>query len=59
MAARGVVLTSWLQVLLELQRDWTRHETYDAARAVVELNGGGYGLGLNYSRTMVAPSTAP
>jgi nicotinamidase-related amidase len=59
MAARGAVLTSWLQVLLELQRDWTRHDTYEAARAVVELNGGGYGLGLNYSRTMVAPSTAP
>jgi nicotinamidase-related amidase len=59
MAARGVVLTGWLQVLLELQRDWTRHETYDAARAVVELNGGGYGLGLNYSRAMVAPAAAP
>jgi nicotinamidase-related amidase len=58
-AGRGAVLTSWLQVLLELQRDWTRHDTYDAARAIVELNGGGYGLGLSYSKTMVARPTAP
>ena len=27
----GASMTSWIQVLLEFQRDWTRHETYDAA----------------------------
>ncbi len=45
-------VTSWLQVLLELQRDWTRHATYDAARNVVVANGGGYGIGLNYVKDM-------
>lgn len=24
----GAHLTSWIQVLLEFQRDWTRHDTY-------------------------------
>ena len=54
MSAAGARVTSWLQVLLELQRDWTRHATYDAAREVVVANGGGYGIGLNYVRD-VAP----
>jgi nicotinamidase-related amidase len=53
--AHGAHVTSWLQVLLELQRDWTRHETYDRARAIVENNGGGYGIGLAYSRNMIHP----
>jgi hypothetical protein len=43
----------WVQVLLELQRDWTRRETYDGCRAIVESNGGGYGIGLAYSRDML------
>ncbi len=53
--AAGVNLTSWIQVLLELQRDWTRHETYDGARAIVEEFGGGYGIGLAYARDMIKP----
>lgn len=53
MEAAGAQLTSWLQVLLELQRDWTRHATYDAARAVVEAHAGGYGIGLAYARDML------
>lgn len=56
MEAAGAHLTSWLQVLLEFQRDWTRHETYDAARAIVEANGGGYGIGLAYARDMIHPA---
>jgi nicotinamidase-related amidase len=55
MEAAGARMTSWIQVLLELQRDWTRHETYDAARAIVETNGGGYGIGLAYARDMIHP----
>jgi nicotinamidase-related amidase len=55
MEAAGARMTSWIQVLLELQRDWTRHETYDAARAIVESNGGGYGIGLAYARDMIRP----
>jgi len=55
MIAKGAQPTSWLQVLLELQRDWTRRDTYDAARAVIEKNGGGYGVGLRYARQMLTP----
>jgi nicotinamidase-related amidase len=53
MEAAGARMTSWLQVVLELQRDWTRHDTYDGARAVIEHNGGGYGVGLQYARAML------
>ena len=55
MQAAGIGMTSWIQVLLELQRDWTRKETYEGARAIVEANGGGYGIGLAYSREMIHP----
>ena len=37
-------------VLLEFQRDWTRRETCEAARAVVVANDGGHGMGLAYAR---------
>lgn len=56
MEAAGAKVTSWIQVLLEFQRDWTRHETYDGARAIVEANGGGYGMGLAYARDMIHPA---
>jgi nicotinamidase-related amidase len=55
MEAAGAQMTSWVQVLLEFQRDWTRHETYEGARAVVVGNGGGYGIGLAYAREMLHP----
>jgi nicotinamidase-related amidase len=55
MEAAGAQLTSWIQVLLEFQRDWTRHETYEQARAIVEAFGGGYGIGLAYARDMIKP----
>jgi nicotinamidase-related amidase len=55
MESAGAHMTSWIQVLLELQRDWTRHETYDGARSIVETYGGGYGIGLSYARDMIKP----
>src|SRR5579859_3999931 len=55
MQSAGIGMTSWIQVLLELQRDWTRHDTYDGARAIVEEFGGGYGIGLAYARDMIKP----
>lgn len=54
MQPKGAQMTSWLQVTLELQRDWTRDATCDAARSVVEQNGGGYGIGLKHARGMLA-----
>lgn len=56
MESAGARMTSWMQVLLELQRDWTRHETYDGARSIVESYGGGYGIGLAYARDMIHPT---
>jgi hypothetical protein len=56
MEAAGAKLTSWIQVLLEFQRDWTRHTTYESARAIVVANGGGYGMGLAYAREMIHPA---
>lgn len=55
MEAAGATMTSWIQVLLELQRDWTRHETYAGARGIVEAHAGGYGIGLSYARDMIHP----
>jgi nicotinamidase-related amidase len=56
MEQAGAVMTSWLQFLLEMQRDWTRHETYEAARSIVVEHGGGYGIGLDYARDMIKPA---
>ena len=56
MQQAGAALTSWLQVLLEFQRDWTRRATYEAARAIVVEHGGGYGIGLDYARDMIKPA---
>ena len=53
MEAAGMRPRTWLQVLLELQRDWTRHDTYAAASDVVKAHAGAYGIGLNYARSML------
>ncbi|MGK5642660.1 hydrolase [Streptomyces sp. URMC 126] len=58
MAAAGAVPVTWLQVLLELQRDWARTETYAATTQVVKEHGGAYGLGLVYAHAMVDPHAA-
>ncbi|WP_413043556.1 hydrolase [Pseudomonas sp. YJ42] len=41
-----------LQYLLELQRDWARGETYDETVKTAIANGGAYGLGLIYAKSM-------
>lgn len=46
---------TWLQVLLELQRDWARTETYVATTDVVKEHGGAYGLGVVYAHSMIDP----
>jgi nicotinamidase-related amidase len=42
-----------LQYLLELQRDWSRAETYAATTGLARSFGGAYGLGLIYATTML------
>jgi hypothetical protein len=54
--AGGATMTSWIQLLQEFQRDLTRKETYEGARANVESNSGGYGPGLAYARDMIHPA---
>lgn len=45
-----------MQYLLELQRDWARGETYDQTVAAAVANGGAYGLGLIYAKSMFGAS---
>lgn len=52
MIQAGVRPMTSLQYLLELQRDWARSETYDAVNNVAKENGGSYGIGITYAKTM-------
>jgi nicotinamidase-related amidase len=45
-----------LQYLLELQRDWARTETYDETVKTSIANGGSFGVGLIYAKTMFGAS---
>ncbi|MNL83364.1 hypothetical protein D3C87_2109910 [compost metagenome] len=42
-----------LQYLLELQRDWSRKETYKAVNDLAVKYGGAYGVGIQYAREML------
>jgi nicotinamidase-related amidase len=48
-----------LSVMLEWQRDWAEHDTYDAVMDIVKSHFGAYGMGVEYAYTMVhgAPPT--
>ncbi|WP_030211574.1 hydrolase [Streptomyces bikiniensis] len=56
MTAAGAVPVTWLQVLLELQRDWARGETYTQTLDVVKEHGGAYGMGVVYAQSMIDPN---
>ena len=56
MIQAGAHPITWLQYLLELQRDWSRSETYDAVNDIAKEHGGGYGLGIIYAKTMFGAS---
>ncbi|WP_327071794.1 hydrolase [Kitasatospora sp. NBC_01302] len=53
MTAAGAVPVTWVQVLLELQRDWARTETYLPVMDVVKEHAGAYGLGVVYAQSMI------
>jgi len=42
-----------MQYLLELQRDWSRQETYKSVTDLVLKYGGSYGVGVQYAREML------
>ena len=56
MIQAGAHPITWLQYLLELQRDWARGDTYDAVTGIAKEHGGGYGLGIIYAKTMFGAS---
>ncbi|GGZ03357.1 hydrolase [Streptomyces poonensis] len=58
MIQAGAVPVTWVQVLLELQRDWAREETYAATTGVVKEHGGTYGLGLVYAQAFIGEHAA-
>ncbi|UVA77241.1 hydrolase [Pandoraea commovens] len=53
MVQAGAVPVTWLQVLLEWQRDWAHRDTYDAVMKLVKEHAGAYGMGVDYAYTMV------
>nr|WP_172797995.1 hydrolase [Bdellovibrio bacteriovorus] len=52
MIQAGVRPITWLQYLLELQRDWARGATYNAVIGIAKEHGGAYGLGAIYATEM-------
>ncbi|MEV7174621.1 hydrolase [Streptomyces sp. NPDC093224] len=58
MVAAGAVPVTWVQVLLELQRDWARQETYGAVMEIVKEHAGAYGLGVVYAQSVIGAHAA-
>ncbi|MBM7171462.1 hydrolase [Streptomyces sp. G44] len=58
MVQGGAIPVTWVQVLLELQRDWARTETYVPVTEVVKEHGGAYGLGLVYAQAVIGEHAA-
>lgn len=56
MIQAGVRPLTSVQYLLELQRDWARGATYDLTTGIAKLHGGGYGLGIQYAKSMFGAS---
>jgi nicotinamidase-related amidase len=53
MVQAGATPVTWLQVLLEFQRDWARQETYADTLEVAMEHGGAYGNGIRYAQAML------
>lgn len=52
MVQAGAHPITWLQYMLELQRDWARGETYAPVMKIATEHAGGYGLGIVYATEM-------
>lgn len=52
MIQAGAQPMTWMQYLLELQRDWARGESYAPVMEIAKQHGGGYGLGVIYAGDM-------
>lgn len=58
MIQAGAVPVTWVQVLLEFQRDWSRTATYGPTTEVVKEHGGAYGLGIVYAQAVIGEHAA-
>lgn len=56
MVQAGATPITWMQYLLELQRDWARPDTYEITNRIAKDHGGAYGLGILYAKTMFGAS---
>jgi nicotinamidase-related amidase len=52
MVQAGAQPVTWVQYMLELQRDWARGATYGAVMSIAKEHAGGYGLGIFYAEKM-------
>ena len=57
----GAVPVTWLQVLLELQRDWARGATAGAVSRVIMEHGGTFGVGMQFGQAVgrTGPKAGP
>lgn len=53
MTQAGVVPITWLQLMLEWQRDWATKTSYSGVINIVREHCGAYGMGVDYAYTMV------
>lgn len=53
MVQAGAQPVTWMQVLLEYQRDWARQSTYESVVQIALEHGGAYGTGLEYAKAML------
>ncbi|GAA3828844.1 hydrolase [Streptomyces chiangmaiensis] len=58
MVNAGAVPVTWIQVMLELQRDWARGETYADVMDIVKEHCGAYGLGVVYAQSVIGAHAA-
>ncbi|MFJ5337106.1 hydrolase [Pectobacterium sp. CHL-2024] len=52
MVQAGAHPVTWMQVLYEYQRDWSRQETYQSVIDIAQKHGGAHGLGIFYAKSM-------
>lgn len=48
MVQAGARPITWMQFLLELQRDWANQDTYNETLSIIKEHGGAYGMGIKY-----------
>jgi nicotinamidase-related amidase len=53
MIQAGAAPLTWIQLVLEWQRDWGRKKHYDAVLNIMRDHAGAYGQGIEYAYTMV------